>query len=481
MAIDPRIALGVQPVQIQSPLASFGQALQLKDLIGQQDMRALQMREYERKQQEEMTLRDLMRGKSGPELETALTQAGYGERALGIRKERLAGDKSAAETQKAQLESAMNGYQFAANMAAGVNSQQAYDAMKAQFAQNPLFAPVVQNMPAQWSPEVSEELKRGALAAAGKIEAILPRVTDRDVGGTIQTVSTDPVSGRQTVAGVTPKTMTPGDVQQSRDAAAGRAVTMRGQDLTRMTAQERLQWEQQNPRLVPFESTGGVGGYDPRRNTFYPANVAGGQPPAAQPAQSAQDRPADFGKPAFGKPKAQLDAEVNTIEREKANANAASVAADSLGVLDKAITHPGRTISTGGTSVLPIDRIPGTDAADFRAVRKQLEGKAFLQAFETLKGGGQITEIEGRKATEAIARLDTAQSDEEYLTALRELRGIVARGYERASGKPAPKEPTMKIEVNGSTPPKINSDAEFDALPSGAEFIAPDGTRRRKP
>ena len=238
MAIDPRIALGVQPVQIQSPLASFGQALQLKDLIGQQDMRALQMREYERKQQEEMTLRDLMRGKSGPELETALTQAGYGERALGIRKERLAGDKSAAETQKAQLESAMKGYQFAANMAAGVNSQQAYEAMKAQFAQNPLFAPVVQNMPAQWSPEVSEELKRGALAAAGKIEAMLPKVTDRDVGGTIQTVSTDPVSGRQTVAGVTPKTMTPGDVQQSRDAAAGRAVTMRGQDLADRRAAE---------------------------------------------------------------------------------------------------------------------------------------------------------------------------------------------------------------------------------------------------
>ena len=30
-------------------------------------------------------------------------------------------------------------------------------------------------------------------------------------------------------------------------------------------------------------------------------------------------------------------------------------------------------------------------------------------------------------------------------------------------------------------PPQINSDAEYEALPSGAEFIAPDGSHRRKP
>jgi hypothetical protein len=35
--------------------------------------------------------------------------------------------------------------------------------------------------------------------------------------------------------------------------------------------------------------------------------------------------------------------------------------------------------------------------------------------------------------------------------------------------------------AGGGGPTKISSDAEFDALPSGAEFIAPDGTTRRKP
>lgn len=36
-------------------------------------------------------------------------------------------------------------------------------------------------------------------------------------------------------------------------------------------------------------------------------------------------------------------------------------------------------------------------------------------------------------------------------------------------------------EIPTGAPVQINSDAEYDALPSGSEFIAPDGSRRRKP
>jgi hypothetical protein len=45
-------------------------------------------------------------------------------------------------------------------------------------------------------------------------------------------------------------------------------------------------------------------------------------------------------------------------------------------------------------------------------------------------------------------------------------------------------EPSIDKAVGGNaggTPARIQSDAEFDALPSGAIFIAPDGTQRRKP
>lgn len=123
---------------------------------------------------------------------------------------------------------------------------------------------------------------------------------------------------------------------------------------------------------------------------------------------------------------------------------AIATADDTLAVIDKAINHPGREMATGASSALPWSYLPGTPGRDFMAVQRQLEGKTFLQAFESLKGGGAITQIEGDKATQAIARLDTAQSEGEYLAALKELRQIVVSARARAQAKlrqPAPQAP----------------------------------------
>ncbi|QDP49734.1 MAG: hypothetical protein Unbinned6284contig1004_3 [Prokaryotic dsDNA virus sp.] len=65
---------------------------------------------------------------------------------------------------------------------------------------------------------------------------------------------------------------------------------------------------------------------------------------------------------------------------------------------------------------------------------EQLKGKAFLQAFESLKGGGQITEIEGKKASDAIARLNTVQDPQDFAKSLEELRGIVLNARARLQG-----------------------------------------------
>jgi hypothetical protein len=55
-----------------------------------------------------------------------------------------------------------------------------------------------------------------------------------------------------------------------------------------------------------------------------------------------------------------------------------------------------------------------------------------LQAFQSLKGSGAITEVEGQKAEQAIARLSTAQSDEGFLRALQDFREAIAPAIERA-------------------------------------------------
>lgn len=79
--------------------------------------------------------------------------------------------------------------------------------------------------------------------------------------------------------------------------------------------------------------------------------------------------------------------------------------------------------------------IEGSDAASYEVRQKQIEGQAFLDAFETLKGGGQITEKEGEKATAAKSRMNKATSEVEYIKAARELQEVLREGVKRAKAK----------------------------------------------
>ncbi|MDA9091510.1 hypothetical protein N9J84_05320, partial [Porticoccaceae bacterium] len=106
-----------------------------------------------------------------------------------------------------------------------------------------------------------------------------------------------------------------------------------------------------------------------------------------------------------------------------------------IGLIDKAIGHPGRESATGMSSVFNSVAMPGGDRKDFLVLGQQLRGKNFLEAYQGLKGGGQITEVEGLKAENAQARLNEAQSEEEYLTALNDMKMLIAERVQRIKGK----------------------------------------------
>jgi len=71
---------------------------------------------------------------------------------------------------------------------------------------------------------------------------------------------------------------------------------------------------------------------------------------------------------------------------------------------------------------------------------KQVRGDVFLQAFEKLKGGGQITELEGMKAEQAMARLGQMQGYDDYVNSLKELRFYVDIFSRRLQGESIPDE-----------------------------------------
>lgn len=82
----------------------------------------------------------------------------------------------------------------------------------------------------------------------------------------------------------------------------------------------------------------------------------------------------------------------------------------------------------------------------------QIKGAVFLQAFEALKGGGQITELEGIKAEQARARLDTAVSEEDFRIALQELRFYTEQGIRRLKGEQIPDDTLYEDSKKQSDP-----------------------------
>jgi len=131
-----------------------------------------------------------------------------------------------------------------------------------------------------------------------------------------------------------------------------------------------------------------------------------------------------------GEKKLATEKAVNLAEAQKNLPKVEGQASIANTTIDRLLNHPAKGYSTGLLSNLPTQWLPSR--AEFEALRKQTEGQGFLQAFESLRGGGHITEIEGVKATQAIVRMQTAVSEEAFDQALRDYQEIINMGVERA-------------------------------------------------
>jgi len=104
--------------------------------------------------------------------------------------------------------------------------------------------------------------------------------------------------------------------------------------------------------------------------------------------------------------------------------------------------------------------IKGSDWKNFEARFKEIQGKSFLAAIDSLRGTGAISEAEGEKATTAINRMSLQQSPAEFVEAANELRDVMTKGYAAAQQKAGvkPFNPTAQPNVGGSKPamPRYN-------------------------
>lgn len=137
--------------------------------------------------------------------------------------------------------------------------------------------------------------------------------------------------------------------------------------------------------------------------------------------------------------------------------------------------HPGFAGVVGATLMPGMRLVQGTPEADFDAMLEQVLGGAFLEAYERLKGTGQITEIEGQKATQAITRMKRAVSEAEFMQAATEFRTALQTALDKANtrlakvrskaGLSAPSQPAAPSASAGNFP--TPNQAAIDALKRG--------------
>ena len=127
--------------------------------------------------------------------------------------------------------------------------------------------------------------------------------------------------------------------------------------------------------------------------------------------------------------------------------------------IDELLSDPNLGGISGIESWLPDSGLAmwsGSGALGLRRRVEQLKGTAFLEAYNGLRGGGQITEVEGEKAEDAMARLETAQNDADYVQALKDFRDAVVVGYQKLAARAGGQAPALTIPPMPNKPTVID-------------------------
>jgi hypothetical protein len=247
------------------------------------------------------------------------------------------------------------------------------------------------------TPENIKALADQGFTAVLSAKEQLPTFQMQSLGGKTRVLGINPVTGEATVAAGSEGVMTatPGERLSAETQRRGQDITastaLRGQDLTNARELQKIE------------------------------NEKGKNSPEAIALRAKMTEQ--------GKAEAKFEA---------AAPEAISTSKTALTKIDELLAHPGLkpAVGAGGLGTLGIPGvarfIPGTDAADFKARLDEVLGGAFLEAFNTLKGGGQITEKEGEKATAAKTRMSTSQSEKEFIKAAKDYRQIIEESIERA-------------------------------------------------
>lgn len=251
MAIDPRIALGVQPMQLQMPdpnagMNALAKAMQIRDLQQSGQLNALKIDEYKRGIEDTNALKaDLAQPGANPY--DVLLKRGRVKEATDFAKGKADVAETTAKTQKYDFDMGITRAQHVASVMSTAKDQASYDLARQRIAQS--FGPqYAANMPPQFDPGIVQ-----SVVAEG--QTIAQRLSDlRDQQRIAET-------GRHNVA-------------TEKNAAGQLSVAQGNLGLRR----QELEHSRSQPRGQFIETTNGYVLADPKTGAVRPVMGADGQP-----------------------------------------------------------------------------------------------------------------------------------------------------------------------------------------------------------
>lgn len=385
MPVDASIYSMIRPPERQpGPLDNYAAMMQLRAMGDQSQLHSLQRTQLQRSMRDEESASEAARlsGGSMEKLHQLYLERGLSKPAMDLQGKILTNKKTQGEIDKNAVEVFGKQAEQLRNRLSTVRGDEDLPPLR-EFMTKVYGPRAAASMPQSVSdPAWSEWQTKGMQTADQFVEQTKPKIEKVTDGKKEFFVDTNPITNPAIRTMQIQKVTTPGE-----DLTA--ATSRRGQDITAGTTRRGQDMTDRRERDVTLAT-----------------DVARARETGKEQAVAAQNAPTAI-----------------------ANANRA------VRLVDDLLKHPGFT-QTVGAAIIPGQRfVPGTDAADFQARLDELQGGAFLAAFETLKGGGQITEMEGKKATDAINRMKISQSEAEFVKAAREYQDVVRTGAQRAAQK----------------------------------------------
>ncbi|UXN74509.1 hypothetical protein N8D56_05045 [Devosia sp. A8/3-2] len=134
-----------------------------------------------------------------------------------------------------------------------------------------------------------------------------------------------------------------------------------------------------------------------------------------------------------------------------------SSAEAALNILDQIETSPELPWATGRSAAMGMNNpIVALGRFGFQNLVDRAKSGAFLSAIQQMRGMGALSNAEGRVATAAITRMDTALSEADFRKALADYRAVIQTGLQRARGRVG-----MQPNVNAPVPQQPGGSVDY--------------------